>query len=317
MNLNTFEQYTEAVILAYESKKKDGKLPSYLQHHTPANLKKEFVDEFPRRYKPQDKKIFKLLLGTAENAEEYYQKIRASDSDIFRPLNYYLHGNIVRPRDVTIYLLAWLIDFEPRPFQPGMIYQLGLPEEEVTTGADGPQPESENNKSFGKLQNTLDANVLITPNTKVLEEEVVSRQRLDGVNPVTWIFGIPVKFKRTIIAFCATVAVLASIYVAYILKPHECMYWDGDQYQAIACDQKVEGASTIALDPVRLDEVKRITNMSAITRKDIGKIFYLKESGKVEFYTGSGENPADTRKRLLPMTEHIFEKYVLGLAVSP
>ena len=314
MNLNTFEEYTEALILAFEKKRDQGLLPPNLERHTPASLKRECIQEFPSRYSDKDSRTFRMLFGSVENSDDYLKKIKTSEASFYKPLNNFLKGETESTQEKNIHLLAWLIDFEARPFKPGMMYDPEFEPMETSEGVTAPsESEEEGQVITVATDNDVETDVI----DKDDKEKRPTGQLVHESKSGKFILGIPVKFKRTVIAFCATLAILASIYLAYILKPHECMYWDGDQYQAIACDQKVEGASTIALDPARLDEVKRITNISAITRKDIGKIYYSKESGKVEFYTGSGENPADTRKRLLPMTEHIFEKYVLGLAVSP
>ena len=89
------------------------------------------------------------------------------------------------------------------------------------------------------------------------------------------------------------------------------MYWDGKEYQSVGCNEKVDGANIVALDTARLEHMKKITNTGLSTRNDIRKVYYSKVDGKIEFYTGKGENPEDNRRRLLPMTEYIFEKYVL------
>lgn len=118
MVLNTFKEYKKAVVLAYRQKKSAGILPRNLRDHTPANLKNECVNEFPSRYADKDSETFEALFGKAENKEEYFQKLRLSDPDIFRPLNNYLKGNTDETRDRNIELLAWLIDFDQRPFRP-------------------------------------------------------------------------------------------------------------------------------------------------------------------------------------------------------
>lgn len=89
------------------------------------------------------------------------------------------------------------------------------------------------------------------------------------------------------------------------------MEWDKDHYESIACDQKVNGSVVVALDTSRLSHLKKITNIKSITRSDLRKVYYSKIDGTVEFYTTGGENPTDNRRRLLPMTEHMYEKYVL------
>jgi hypothetical protein len=53
---------------------------------------------------------------------------------------------------------------------------------------------------------------------------------------------------------------------------------------------------------------------SLITRNSIGIVHYSKINGKVEFYTTGGTNPEDTARRLLPLTEYMFEKYIANKA---
>jgi hypothetical protein len=121
MDLNTFEQYKEAVISAYKQKKSDNTLSRNLVNHTPANLKNECVNELPTKYSEDDRETFKALFGKAESKEEYFQKVRLSDPDIFRPLNNFLRGNTDQTHSRNIELLAWLINFKPRPFYPAKL----------------------------------------------------------------------------------------------------------------------------------------------------------------------------------------------------
>ncbi|WP_158797884.1 hypothetical protein [Pedobacter sp. L105] len=129
-------------------------------------------------------------------------------------------------------------------------------------------------------------------------------------NSGTTTFGVPRKFNKSILAFFGAFIIFSGSYIVYILRDHQCMYWDGGQYQSIGCNEKVNGATIIALDTSRLAHLKRITNLSSITINDIGKIYYSKVYGKVEFYTTGGENPNDSHKRLLPMTKYMYDKYV-------
>jgi len=110
--LKPFEDYKGEVLLAYQKKKEERSLSHDLLNHTPASLKRECINVFPSRYCEKDKETFKSLFGLADSKEEYYQKIRAADPDIFRPLNYFLRGRILKTHERNIYLLAWLIDFE-------------------------------------------------------------------------------------------------------------------------------------------------------------------------------------------------------------
>jgi len=261
MDSKRFEDYKQEVILAYKKKKNEGTLPPNLRDPTTANLKNECLAVFHNRYAEKDSETFKALYGERNSGAEYLQKIRITGADKFKPLDLFLKKNTERgTHNRNIELLAWLIDYEPRPYKQGDL----IPE----------------------------------PPSIAIEEK-------------PGLFMILPKFKKTAIAFCAVLVVVTGSYIAYISGQHECMYWDGNQYQSIACDQKIDGAAVIAMDTANFAHVKRITNLSKININDIGKVYYSKVNGKVEFYTGKGENPKDTRKRLLPMTNYIYEKYVL------
>lgn len=270
--MKRFEDYKQEVILAYEKKKKDGKLSPNLIRHTTANLKRECIEVFFDRYSDRDEHTFISLFGKANSREEYFTLVRESDPDVFRPLNNFLRGNADGTREKNIELLAWLIDFEPRP-----LYKY------IEVGnSDFPEPG----------------------------RKPVPKERK---HPENIIYKIIVLFRKSQEILGLFIALVIGIIIYIVTTGHDqqCMYWDGKQYESIACDQKVDGANIIAQDTLRLNRLKKITNISSITRNDIRKIYYSKIDNKVEFYTAGGENPEDARKRLLPMTERMFKKYVL------
>lgn len=318
MDLNSFEDYKKEVILAYEKKKKEGTLAPNLQRHTPARLKKECMNVFPARYSEKDSRTFTALFTKGNNAEEYLQMIRSSDPDIFRPLNNFLKGTTAFIREeANIEILAWLIDFQPRPHRYGDMYNVhtNQRESELLDPVVLPVTDRIVDLHNDSLPYELDKNESIDTldNDKGLKEEY-KEGTLTPFYPGQkndWILGIPLKFKKTITAFFAVLIVLSCSYIYYEMSEHQCMYWDGEKYQSIAYDQKVEGAVIVALDTFRLAHLKKITSHSLITPNDIGKVYYSKTDGKVEFYTSGGDNPEDSCKRLLPMTEYIFKKYVL------
>jgi len=118
----------------------------------------------------------------------------------------------------------------------------------------------------------------------------------------------PFDFKRLILPVIIVIGVI--IFIKVIWPKDECMYWDGDQYQTIACEQKADGIVIVNLDTFRRAHLKRIKNLESIKLRDIGKVHYSTVGGVPEFYTMGGENPADTAKRLLPLTRGMYEKYI-------
>ncbi len=90
------------------------------------------------------------------------------------------------------------------------------------------------------------------------------------------------------------------------------MYWTGNQYKSIPCNEKFGDAAIIALDTFKVNHLKRITRPDTITHNSLGKVWYKKiKRDSVEFYTSGGEYPLDQTKRLMPLTDYMFNKYIL------
>lgn len=364
--MRRFEDYKQEVILTYKKRRDEGKLPHNLQYFTPANLKKECLIVFPDRYAKNDEETFKSLLNVKRNsAEEYLKQVTESNPNIFKPLCNFLKGSTVNIQEINISLkgstvkthkrnielLAWLIDFQPRPHLPADMGEVVKSEWEssVNKTKDVSKKEPEEDKTVDIVQETkeefsesepssstnklLDSNNTPEISETIKEEfqEPVSTLTVNGLldnRPVdtgqkigNGKFGFPRKFNKAVISFFAAFVIVGGSYFFYD-KSNQCMYWNGDEYLTVACDQKIEGANILPRDTFRLKQLKRIKNISEITRGDIGKVYYSKVNGKVEFYTINGavdvdtssiENPTDSRKRLLPLSEHMYIEYVEGI----
>lgn len=261
--MKPFEDYKSEVLLAYQKKKEERSLSLDLLNHTPASLKRECINVFPSRYCEKDKETFKSLFGPADSKEEYYQKIRAADPDIFRPLNYFLKGRILKTHERNIHLLAWLINFDSDPKE-----NIGPP---IV-----PPP----------------------PPPSLL------------VRIKTWVRD---RFKKRNLPHTLVIVIVSAFILCYIIQTPIAMYWNGKEYIPLAFYQDVPGVNIIEIDNYRLHHLKRITNLKLITRNDIGKVHYSKVKCKVQFYTIRGADPENTAKDLKPMTEYMYEKYVLKL----
>ncbi len=91
------------------------------------------------------------------------------------------------------------------------------------------------------------------------------------------------------------------------------MYWTGESYRPILCNQKIENTPVIALDPQQLSGLKKITQPDTLTRNSINKVGYAKLGRKeIEFYTTTGNHPTIYNKRILPMTAYILNKYIVN-----
>lgn len=120
------------------------------------------------------------------------------------------------------------------------------------------------------------------------------------------------KHNKLTILIPLVVVALGIVAVKVIYLTEQCMYWTGNEYQSVGCSLKIDHATVIALDQEKLDRLKRITPIDTLGEKDLGKVWYVKiKVDSAEFYTDSGTYPLDARKRLLPVTPYILNKYIL------
>ena len=94
----------------------------------------------------------------------------------------------------------------------------------------------------------------------------------------------------------------------------QCMYWTGQHYEPINCDNNDLDKLKIPLNQEQLENQQRITMPDTLTNHALGKVWYGKVNGSTDktpqFYTDSGTNPLDTTRRLLPVTTYMLNKYV-------
>jgi hypothetical protein len=91
-----------------------------------------------------------------------------------------------------------------------------------------------------------------------------------------------------------------------------CMYWHEDHYEPVSCNQKIPHARVIALDTVKLKNFRKITRPDTLTYEAMGKVWYCKINGKLEFYTSDGEHPVVFGRELKAITIYIIDKYILS-----
>lgn len=295
------EEYKELVLAAYLEKRASGPLSPELIRPTPARLKKECLAVCEKRYVKKDEMALRSFFGQQDDIAKYITAIKKCDIDKFRPLRKFMDRDIAATDDKNIALLAWLIDFEPRPYQYGQSYAVvsdnqvekeGViatkQEEETfipkqdTPGSTGAEPEKNGGgqKTGSVFKSRLGWMLLLVP--VVLLFGLYLLLNKDGARSVQGIFHPGIK---------------------------ECMYWTGDQYEAIACDQKKGDTAIIAIDTFRLVHLKRINKPDTLTAFSLGKVWYIKLNGNVEFYTSAGLHPVYPDRRLKPLTAYMLNKY--------
>lgn len=345
-----FTSYTDSVFKTYQMKKEKGKLSLNLVAPTPAKLKQECSIVYSERYKEKDGKTLRLFFLPKDDSTDYGISIRNTDTDRFKPLSNFLKGKTSETEDKNIELLAWLIDFEPRPYNFKFNYEaeLGDPDdnktdwEELSVNERGYENSeqknfsekekdenkysSEGDEKKGKtpelsLKNILIGGVLscsfifagyLGIKDKVKKTENFQEKMADSSETRRGIMAEPSDIvKKPIIENKKDNNAGDKISTVYIpaKKEMQCMYWKDDHYQEAFCDDENVPASLIAINKNLVENFKKITFPDTITEKSVGKIWYLKSDGKIEFFTHEGNHPTNHRK-LKKMTKYILDKHV-------
>jgi hypothetical protein len=284
-----FADYQAEILRTYHKKKAENVIPLELIYPTPANIRDACERAVNIRFLKKDVNTIRSFFGDYANATAYVKAIRKFDIDLFRPLNNFLKGGIKNTDEKNIELLAWLIDFEPRPYQADTDlfnvtdHGISLPLKENS--------KEKNEVAGGNYQSTLESG-------KVQQVRTKERSLAGG-------------WKAFILM--ALVALLG--YGSYLFWGHSdkegCMVWVGDRYKQVSCNQKQGDAMVMALDTSKLVHFKKITRQDTITARAVGRVWYSKIDNNVEFFTADGYHPVHVERHLKPLSLYMLNKYII------
>ena len=279
-----FEDYKNQLIEIYGDLCSKSELSNNLINPTPAKLKRECLIVYARVGKAiDDQRTLSDFFGQPDDFGSFENLIRRLDVDKFRPLNNFLLGKTTDPDERNVELLAWLLDFRPRPYKFENFIEA--------------KPRPTDLRTTAKTTNENTEVPLVGHGHKFINTKVKNT-----------FLG---KWRFPIAGFALiTVLVSSLFYVRNIKSDQQCMYWSNDHYVAIDCKKRIFGKQSIALDTLMLFHFKKITKPDTISNKSVGKIWYLKNDGKLEFFTAQGHHPTLTTKKLRPVTLYIIQKYV-------
>ncbi|WP_421945495.1 hypothetical protein [Pedobacter sp.] len=299
-----FEEYQNRVITDYKTKKENGLLPQFIGI-TPAVLKQECLNVYRERGAPdKDNFIIRSFFGVDEKNKGYARIIADCPTPKFRSLSNFFQSGSAKPDRVNTEIIAWLIDFKPRPYAEALdAYEVSQQEikaekdnniEEVDIPRIG-QAGVSNDSEFTKLTSGFDEG-------NGISEEIAKIRTWNNKN-----------IERATISFFAAFLVICGSYIWWKYADKQCMYWTGDHYEIVDCKKNSSDKIILALDKQKVTALKMITKRDTITAASIGNVHYAKVTvDSVDFYTSGGTHPTDSRKRLLPLSDHIFKKYILG-----
>ena len=266
-----FADYKCLVVQDYKKKRMENILPSALARPSPARLKRECTRVCSERFDRRDEKTLKDFFEQAGDRVASLHAIDRFDIGRFKPLANFLKGTTNNPDDKIVELLAWLIDFTPRPHEYGRKYPPCI------GGAGGGE-------------------AAITPPALTVEETTPKSKKRKAV--VTGLLSV-----LAVIGFYWLIYKTSS-------GPHACMYWVGDHYQPIPCTQKSGDALVIPLDSGKIAHFKKINRPDTITENALGSIWYVNFQGVYECYTSPGFHPIDTNLKLRPLTGFVLLKHI-------
>lgn len=286
-------EYTKAVLAEYRQKTVANTLPIDMRQLSPAGFKAACLEVCRERYSRKDEFILKAFFGEGSEQENCLRAIARRDIDKFRPLVNFFKGKTTKPDGKIVELAAWLIDFNPRPYDPRIKYVI----DQDTTPV---SPQDSPANITIEIPQIQSGKIDDAPRSTSSEVEEKGKKR-----------------KKIILVITITVAVAMTIYWMRPNKPpapvyigHQaCMFWDEDHYQIIPCQQHGD-TMVVALDSNKLVHFRKITQPDTITTNAIGTIWYVRYRKEYEFYTADGFHPIDPTLRLRPITEYIIRNHI-------
>ncbi|WP_166333560.1 hypothetical protein [Sphingobacterium chungjuense] len=293
----TIIDFNKAVIEFYLQKKADNDL-NELESISPAKLKDLLLSKLVSGELQKDIPSLEKIFNTAKKFENLTRAITNESIDKFRPIQYFIQGRTTIPTDDTIILLSIFIDFQPRPYT--VWKEMGVDEGEIVISDDDGDKEADK-----ELETDEDPPTTIGSN----KTEMPPTENPDTPSPVRVNWNLKDKKSLSIMASALVITLL----MAFYSWPHkQCMYWDGEKYIAIHCDEVDPQLDIIALNSEKQQQFKRITRKDTLTKDHVNKVWYSKIDTEVEFFTCPGLHPVHPHRSLKAATEYIIEKYAMG-----
>jgi hypothetical protein len=279
-----FADYKSLVVLDYQKKKVANVIPLSLIQPSPAKLKSECIAVCDERFDRKDEKALKAFFGQGSDRGACLQAIERCDIDKFRPLVNFLKESTGTTDDKNIELLAWLIDFTPRPYE------------------------------FGRRYPSNDAEDSDPGLTTRAEHSTQKTEKAVAAPPFMKKAPLILKNRRTVTALLILILCCVGAFWIWINKapagPQTCMFWAGDHYQPIYCSQRHGDALIIPLDSDKIAHFKKIMRPDTITESALGTIWYVQFQGIYECYTSPGYHPIDTNLKLRLLTDYVLIKHI-------
>lgn len=317
MRLKHFEYITLAID-AYNKKRVNHELSPLLTQSTPGNIRRECANVYQERYEKKDEPVLRAFFGPAEHGRKFLAVIQKFDVNKFKPLDKYLKGDgKERISDRNLDLLAWLIDFNHRPYSSDNDVQLS--EEELSVINNTGKSQAEPVPGKNALQPKEQAPEI--PSEKETEEGP-GKNKEESPVPLNAILERNTtndKYKRSVIILILIICT-GGLYAIWQETQDKqvimgnantgCMYWADDHYERGPCNEERKGRLILPMNEEKLKNFKRIAKEDTITEKSIGSLYYINIGGNTEYYTTGGSHPVYVTRTLKVLSRYMFDTHL-------
>lgn len=310
-----FDQFQEEVLSAYLRKKAAGELPSQLVTLKRANLRNYIRGRVARGYDKKDDAVLKEYFNPDNQYASLNESIHRFDIDKFRPLISYLKLETTSRDDNISKLLAWLIDFEPRPFEEWQKARNQVKETDNVSNVpdSGGEEAGPYTCEVGGGSSTTKEVIVSDPINEGPNGEVNDGGPKGEIKNESTIPEPPAakpnqKRIRIIVILITCVLVIGVLFLNGFGSKHY-MYWDGQQYIATSYKEEYSGIDLVPLNRHKLNNFRKIMRPDTLDQDDEKKVWYSKIDKHVEFFTMSGFHPVKRDRSLKAATREILAKY--------
>lgn len=308
-----YQDYLDDIIRHYRRGAGDAGLPQRLIRPTPANIREECLAVCQSRFDKKDLRVLTAFFAVVNDQDAMLKVIDRCDIDRFKPLVNYLKKKTNATDDLNVELLAWLIDFPNRPYKQeeysgNFSAAPGANQSNTVTG----EVKAGNNSEDCLTVESENAEAVHTPLKEPAEEPNAGQAIIKR-------FIFPLATRKITIAVISPLllTLVAFYFVIDLAKPsgifnkdsQQCMMWVGDHYVPTPCQPRRGDTVVTALDMQRVKNFKKINREDTISMRSLGRVWYIKRNGKVEYYTAGGRHPVDPNRVLRPITAYMIEKY--------
>lgn len=320
-----FKDYTNLVLKAYEEKRNANLLSQLLIHPTAASIKQECINVYRERLDRGERieeNTLRAFFGILPEGKNYGNLIEWQSLGKFKSIQKLLKKEVENPSSANVELLAWLIDFNPRPLSQAQIMfrntnETNIPISPLSDNDEGKLEQSQSETDSAEIKKILlDEKI---EDTKNLSQNEIGKTSIKDEEYVTLGAKTPTQNRILKMATATSLVLVTVLGGGYMLGKNDtnnntgCMYWAVDHYEPVSCNEKGKGL-LVPFDQEKIKSFRKIMRKDTITEWSIGKLYYIKNNNDIECYTEGGNYPLDITRTLKVLSQHMFDTYLRNIA---